>query len=553
MEEHEAKNTTLLQQDCLSIYLNARQLCDLELLLMGAFFPLKGFLGREDYENVLESMRLRNASLWPIPVCLDISEELAKALGKGQTLLLRHPQGHILASLKVNECWLYDKEREALFVYGTKNLYHWGVQQIFEQNAYYVSGALEAYQKIPHYDFQNLRLSPEQTKAAFQKNGWERVVAFQTRNPMHRAHFEMTKRAIETLDAGLLIHPSVGQTKSGDISHYTRTLCYQSILEKYPPKRAMLALLPLAMRMAGPREALWHAIIRKNFGCTHFIVGRDHAGPGADQNGQAFYGHYAAQKLLKEYSEEIGIEVLNFSMLQYVKNKNQYCETIEENDEVLQISGTTFREMLAKGEEIPEWFSFKEVSKILQRQYPAKHKKGLVIFFTGLSASGKSSLAQALEAKIIEKTQRRVSLIDGDLIRKELCPDLGFSKEDRDQNVRRVGLLAAEIAKHRGIAICALIAPFDQIRKEIRKKIEKDACFFLIHMASPLELCEQRDPKGLYAKARAGLIKGFTGIDDPYEEPQDAELVIGKTEASIDELLNQCMERLVKCGYLKTL
>lgn len=553
MEELVAKNAALLRQNCISICLNQRQICDLELLLSGAFAPLKTFLGQDDYESVLESMRLRNGKIWPIPVCLDIDEEIAQNLQKGQTLLLLHPEGHILASLIVSETWLFSKEKEAHFVYATKSRYHWGVCQILDETKpYYVSGELKAYESIHHYDFQSYRLSPQETKAAFEANGWERVVAFQTRNPMHRAHFEMTKQAIEKLDAALLIHPSVGQTKSGDIAHFTRVLCYEKLLDKYPKNRAMLSLLPLAMRMAGPREALWHAIIRKNYGCTHFIVGRDHAGPGADSNGQPFYGHYAAQKLLAQYSDEIGIELVKFSMLQYVKNKDRYCEEILADDEVLQISGSQLRKMLAQGEEIPEWFSFKEVTNILKKQYPPKHEKGLVIFFTGLSASGKSSLAQALQAKIIEKTPRTVSIIDGDIIRKELCPDLGFSKEDRGKNVRRVGLLAAEIAKHRGVAICALIAPYDRDRKAVRQRVEKDSSFFLIHMASPLELCEQRDPKGLYAKAREGLVKGFTGIDDPYEEPIDAELVVGKEGGSIEELLNQCMEELKRCGFLET-
>ena len=417
---------------------------------------------------------------------------------------------------------------------------------------YYVAGTVEGIQLPTHYDFKKLRLKPAELRAEFAAAGWHRVVAFQTRNPMHRAHWELTRRAAKTIDAKLLIHPVVGMTKPGDIDHFTRVRCYQSILRHARSDSAKLCLLPLAMRMGGPREAVWHAIIRKNFGCSHLIVGRDHAGPGPDSQGRPFYGPYDAQKLLASVQNEIGITMLPFNMMVYVE---ELCEYVLENEvavnaKVLNISGTQLRQRLVHGREIPEWFTFPEIERELRRTHPPRSKQGVTVFFTGLSGAGKSTIANALLVKLLEIGGRSITLLDGDLVRRHLSSELGFSKEHRDLNIRRIGFVASEITKHGGIAICAPIAPYDAIRKEVRRMVEPHGGFILVHVTTPLDICEQRDRKGLYSKARAGIVKQFTGISDPYETPADAELRIDTTGSTPDEAAMQIMAYLQAEGYL---
>ena len=385
------------------------------------------------------------------------------------------------------------------------------------------------------------------------KLGWRKVVAFQTRNPLHRAHQELTFRAAREVEANLLIHPVVGMTKPGDIDHFTRVRCYEHVLEQYPEQTTALSLLNLAMRMAGPREALWHAIIRKNYGCTHFIVGRDHAGPGNDQNGQPFYGPYDAQELFTQHEEEMDIAMVPFKMMVYVENRAEYMPADETgpDDKVLNLSGTEVRRRLAEGLDIPEWFSYPKVVEELRHAHPPKHKQGFTVFFTGLSGSGKSTIANALMVKLLENGQRPVTLLDGDVVRKNLSSELNFSREHRDLNILRIGYVASEITKNRGIAICAPIAPYTATRRQVRDMIEPLGGFLEVHVATPIEVCEQRDRKGLYAKARAGLIKGFTGIDDPYEAPEKAEIVIDTSELSPDLAAHRILITLEKFGYLK--
>ncbi len=382
--------------------------------------------------------------------------------------------------------------------------------------------------------------------------GWRPVVAFQTRNPMHRAHEELCRRAARELEANLLIQPVVGMTKPGDVDHYTRVRCYESILKHYPHNTVMLSLLPLAMRMGGPREAVWHAIIRKNYGCTHLIVGRDHAGPGADSTGQPFYGPYDAQEMLQRFEDEIGIQMVPFRMVVYVEDRGEYVpeDEVPEGAQVKMLSGTQLRERLAKGVEIPAWFSFPEVETELRRTYPPRSHQGLTVFFTGLPSSGKSTIANVLLVKLLEMGGRPVTLLDGDIVRTNLSSELGFSKEHRDINIRRIGFVASEITKNRGIAICAPIAPYDSVRKEVREMIEPKGGFILVHVSTPLEVCEQRDRKGLYAKARAGIVKEFTGISDPYEVPADANLAIDTTDTSPEECAQQVLLFLEKQGYI---
>ena len=533
--------------------LTPRQICDLELLANGGFSPLQGFLRRDDYESVCEKMRLTDGTLWPIPIMLDVTEELAKSLGGGSTLALRDAEGVMLAALNVEQIWQPDLMHEARQVFGTTNREHPGVAYLqHSTNPWYVGGKLEVLQLPHHYDFMEFRLTPSQLREKFITFGWHGVVAFQTRNPMHRAHQEITFRAAKELEENLLIHPVVGMTKPGDVDHYTRVRCYMSILKRYPHHTAMMSLLPLAMRMGGPREAIWHAIIRKNYGCTHLIVGRDHAGPGSDSSGQPFYGPYDAQELLRRHEQELGIKMVPFKMMAYVADLDEYMliDEVPQGADVKTLSGTELRERLASGREVPTWFSFPEVIDELRRTYPSRSKQGFTVFFTGLASSGKSTLANVLLVKLLEAGGRPVTLLDGDIVRKNLSSELGFSKEHRDLNIQRIGFVASEITKNRGIAICAPIAPYNSVRKKVRQMIEAGGGFILVHVATPVEVCEQRDRKGLYAKARAGIIKEFTGISDPYEEPDDADVMLDTTDSSPEECVQAVILHLEKEGYI---
>ncbi|GFZ92077.1 bifunctional sulfate adenylyltransferase/adenylylsulfate kinase [Dyella caseinilytica] len=518
--------------------LNQRQLCDLELLLNGGFSPLQGFLGRADYDRVLAEMRLANGTLWPIPITLDVDEAFAAKLPDNAQISLNDTQGTPLAVLTVEDVYFPDRIAEARSVFGTTDRTHPGVAELLDRTGpVYLGGKLQGIQPPPHYDFTALRHSPRQLRDWFRQHGWHRIVAFQTRNPMHRAHRELTLRAAEQVGAKLLIQPSVGRTKPGDVDHYTRVRCYHALLEHYPRDHATLSLLPLAMRMGGPREALWHAIIRKNYGASHFIVGRDHAGPGKDAEGKPFYDPYAAQELLSEHEDELGIQIVPFPAMVYAANRDVYLPQTEvgSQDEVRDISGTELRRRLHQGEAIPEWFTFPEVVKILRERHPANARQGFALFFTGLSGSGKSTLAQAVLARLLETGSRPVTMLDGDEVRRHLSKGLGFSREDRNANITRIGYVASEVVRHGGIAICAPIAPYAEARDEARQLVQSHGHFVEIHIATPLEVCEARDRKGLYAAARAGKIKGFTGIDDPYETPASPELRIDTSEVSVND------------------
>ena len=534
--------------------LTERQLCDIELLLNGAFSPLEGFLGKDDYESVVENMRLASGVLWPVPITLDVSEEFAGSIQGGDRIALRDLEGVIIATLEVADIWTPDKNAEAQGVYGTADEAHPAVHYLNNiANPVYVGGKIRGVEAPTHYDFKHLRNSPAELRERFRKLGWRKVVAFQTRNPMHRAHQELTLRAAFDIEANLLIHPVVGMTKPGDVDHFTRVRCYEHLLDRYPEQTTMLSLLPLAMRMGGPRETLWHAIIRKNYGCTHLIVGRDHAGPGKDSKGNDFYGPYDAQELLKEHEEELDISMVPFRMMVYAENRAQYIAADEagDSDQILNISGTELRRRLAEGLEIPDWFSFPDVVAELRRTHPPRHKQGFTVFFTGLSGSGKSTIANALMVKLMEVGGRAISLLDGDIVRKNLSSELGFSKEHRDLNIRRIGYVASEITKNGGIAICAPIAPYTSTRRIVRDMIAPLGGFVEIHVATSVEVCEQRDRKGLYAKARAGIIKEFTGISDPYEEPENAEMVIDTENISPDLAAHRIMLKLESMGFMR--
>ena len=533
--------------------LTDRQICDLELLLNGGFEPLNGFLGKRDFESVINDLRLENGTLWPIPITLDVSIEFADLLSNGDSITLKDKEGFSLAIMEISDIWEPDRAKEATLVFGTNDDKHPGVNHLLnESNPIYIGGNLKCIDLPHHYDYKNLRHSPKALKKKFQEMGWNKIVAFQTRNPLHRAHVEMTLKAIKELDANLLIHPVVGMTKPGDVDHYTRVRCYNHVLDRYPDNSAILSLLPLAMRMGGPREALLHAIIRKNYGCTHLIVGRDHAGPGNDKNGKPFYGPYDAQNIIEKYKDEIGIQMVPFKFLVYLPDQDSYKPIDEVPDGVnyKTISGSELRKHLDEGTNIPEWFTYKEVAKELQRSNPPKEKRGFTIFFTGLSGSGKSTLANGLMVKLLENGNRPVTLLDGDIVRTHLSSELGFSKEHRSLNVRRIGFVASEITKNKGIAICAPIAPYKKDRRSNRDLISKLGGYIEVHVSTSIEKCEERDAKGLYKLAREGVIKEFTGISDPYEAPENAEIVIDSSGMKPEKLVDKIYNQIHELGYI---
>ena len=539
--------------DLVSWNLTVRQICDLELLLNGGFYPLTGFLSEADYDGVVTDMRLANGALWPMPITLDVPAKFAADLKTGQRLALRDLEGVILAILDVSDIYTPDKSREAEMVFGADDIAHPAVNYLHNTAGdVYLGGKITGLQQPVHYDFRARRDSPNELRAHFRKMGWRRVVAFQTRNPLHRAHQELTFRAAKEAQANLLIHPVVGMTKPGDIDHFTRVRCYEAVLDRYTPATTSLSLLNLAMRMAGPREAVWHGLIRKNHGCTHFIVGRDHAGPGKNSAGEDFYTPYEAQDMFREHQAEMGIEMVDFKHMVYVQERAQYepADEVEDGATVLNISGTELRRRLNEGLEIPEWFSFSAVVDELRKSRPERSKQGFTVFFTGFSGSGKSTIANALMVKLMEMGGRPVTLLDGDIVRQNLSSELGFSKEHRDLNIRRIGYVASEITKNGGIAICAPIAPYSATRRAVREDIEQHGAFVEVHVATSLEECERRDRKGLYQLARAGKIKEFTGISDPYEAPESPELRLDTENVDVDACAHQVILKLESLGLI---
>ncbi len=533
--------------------LTPRQLCDLELLMNGGFSPLRGFMKKADYESVCKNMRLADNTLWPMPITLDLPEEFAGKLAVGGKLALRDAEGVMLAVLNVEDIYKPDRTAEAQQVFGTVDKKHPGADSVINRtNPVYVGGKIEGMQAPVHYDFRGIRLTPKELREEFARLGWRKVVAFQTRNPMHRAHVELAMRAAKNVEANLLIHPVVGMTKPGDVDYYTRVRCYQLLMPKLPQGTSKLSLLPLAMRMGGPREAMWHGLIRKNYGCTHFIVGRDHAGPGSDSTGKPFYGPYEAQELFGKHEKEMGITMVPFNMMVYLEKEGIYApdNEVAKGTPTLNISGTELRDRLNQGRDLPEWFTYPEVARELRRSYPPRAKQGFTVFFTGLSGSGKSTIANALMVKFLEMGGRPVTILDGDLVRKNLSSELGFSKEHRDINIRRIGYVASEITKNGGIAVCAPIAPYEATRKAVKEMIEPGGGFILVHVATSVEVCEQRDRKGLYAKARAGILKEFTGISDPYEVPEKADMTIDTGALSAEEAAQEIVLHLEREGYI---
>ncbi len=553
-----------------SLQLSARAECDLELLAAGAFSPLDRFMGQEDHQHVLDEMRLTSGHIFPIPVTLPV--ESGPAIRLDQDVALRNAKNELLAVMTIEETYQWDRDEVAQKVFGTLDLRHPLVAEMHRWGRLNISGRLRVLQLPHHYDFQELRLTPAQTRARLERMGTPNpqsatctepsrsihnpklnVVAFQTRNPLHRVHEELTKRAAEEVDGVLLLHPVVGMTRPGDVDHFTRVRTYKALAANhYDPDRILLALLPLAMRLAGPREALWHALIRRNYGANYLIVGRDHAGPGKDSTGKPFYGPYDAQELVKQHSEELGVGLVPFRMLVYLPDEDRYEEVskVPAGVRTASISGTEVREeYLNNGRELPSWFTRPEVADILVETYPPRHKQGVCLWFTGLSGSGKSTTAEVL-TMLLQEHGRQVTLLDGDVVRTHLSKGLGFSKEDRDTNIRRIGFVASEIVRHGGTAVCAAVSPYRATRNNVRNMVGKGH-YVEVFVDTPLEVCEQRDIKGLYAKARRGEIKGFTGIDDPYEAPRHAEIVLDTVNHTAETNAHRILDYLIQQGFIR--
>jgi sulfate adenylyltransferase len=533
-----------------SLQLSPRSLCDLELLSVGAFSPLDRFMGKADYTRVLEEMRLANGTLFPIPITLPVQD--AHFVRTGKEIALRSPQNELLAVMTVEEVFEWEPAREAHLALGTTDVRHPLIAEMASWGKLYISGPLRVLNLPKHYDFSELRKTPADVRSTLAALGHTNVVAFQTRNPIHRAHEELTKRASEQIDGGLLIHPVVGLTKPGDVDHYTRVRAYKALVERYYDKsKTVLSLLPLAMRMAGPREALWHAIIRRNYGANYFIVGRDHAGPGKDSKDRPFYGPYDAQNLLQKFESEIGVKMVPFKEIIYLPDEDRFEEQdrVPAGTRIASISGTEVRvDYLGNGKSLPEWFTRPETAAILSTISLPTHQQGFCIWFTGLSGAGKSTIAEILAILLMEHG-RQVTLLDGDVVRTHLSKGLGFSKEDRDTNILRIGFVASEIVRHHGLVICAAVSPYRAARNECRSMVGKDR-FIEIFVDTPLEVCEQRDIKGMYAKARRGKIKGFTGIDDPYEEPLQPEIRLDTTSCFPEDNARQIVSHLLDKGFL---
>lgn len=553
VSEEQAETLKKIAMNLPDIALNERQLCDFELIATGALSPLEGFMTRSDYESVLDRMRLQNDLLWPVPICLDISETSARSLEAGQSAAIRDPEGYLLAIMHIEDLWPVDKSKEAQLVFGTEDPNHPGVNYLVNMvREVYVGGRLEVVSLPLHFDFKQMRMSPGEVREVYKKLGWQRVVGFQTGHPIHRPQFEMTITAMRQAKANLLILPVTGLNRPGDFDHYTRVRCYRKVAQHYPPDSYILNLLPLAMRMAGPRDALLHTIIAKNFGCTHFIVGHGHATPAPAPGGEPYYGDDQPRKTAEDFSKELEIAIIPFKQMVYVPFEDEFriADDVSPGTETLSLSGTDIRKRVIAGKKIPSWATFDEVVFELQKAYPPPRKQGFTVFLTGLSGAGKSTIANVLYSRFLEIGDRPVTLLDGDIVRHNLSSELKFTKEHRDINVRRIGFVASEITKNRGIAICAPIAPYHNTRAEIRRVIESYGGFVEVHVATPLDVCEQRDRKGMYAKARAGLIKGFTGVDDPYEVPENPEVKINTSDLTPDEAAQEILLYLGQRKYI---
>ena len=553
VDEERAAEIREQSRDWPSVDLDQRQLCDLELLLNGGYSPLEGFMGSAEYESVCAGMHLADGTLWPLPVTLDVPAKLAESFANGDRLALRDEEGVMIAVLRIEELWQPDRKAEVRALFGTDDASHPGVAQHLQRtHQWAVAGRVEGLQLPAHHDYRELRLTPLELRRKFKRLGWRRVLAFQTHRTIHRSQHAMMIEAVQEAGASLLIHPVVGLNRPGDVDHYTRVRCYQALMPHYPKFMARLNLLPLAVRGGGPKEALLHAIVHKNHGCSHLMVDFDGAGSVLETSGAPSYGPEEAAAIVAQHAEELGVEMIPTEEVVYLEHRKRYvkADEVPEDGRVLRLDAGEIRRRLDDGREIPEWFTYPAVARELQRTHPKRGTQGFTVFFTGLSGSGKSTIGNALRVKLLELGGRGVTLLDGDLVRKSLSSELGFSKEHRDLNIRRIGFVAGEITRAGGVAICAPIAPYDVVRRDVREMSQRCGGFVLVHVSTPLEVCEARDRKGMYAKARAGIIKEFTGISDPYEEPADAEVVIDTSSISPAEATREVLLYLERQGYI---
>lgn len=537
--------------DLFSLYLKERDLLDLELLLNGGFFPLEGYLSQEDYESVLLDCRLKNGALWPMPIVLSITADQAEMLSSKKRIVLRDERANPLAILSIKDIYQPNRERECELLLGTTDKNHPYVNWLLKQpDLYYVGGSIQKIALPIHYDFPDLRYTPQEMKSFFQKNEWKTIIGFQTRNPLHRAHVELIHRGMKEVGKGVyaLLHPVTGRAQQEDIDYVTRVRCYQKIIDKFSENTVKLALLPLAMRMAGPKEALWHALIRANYGCTHFIIGRDHAGPSKKkESGDSFYSPVEAQEFVLKYQNELPIQIIKSSEIVYLEDLKEYraMEEVPSTAKIFNLSGTQLRQSLINNEPIPEFFSYPEVIDELRKAY--QKVKGICISFTGLPSSGKSTLAQALQVKFLgmDEYRREVTILDGDIMRQYLSSELGFSRKDRSINTQRIGFVASLIVRHGGICFTANIAPYAEDRKVIQDLISQEGLYFEVYVNTPLHICEIRDPKGFYKAAKEGKIPYFTGVSDPYEIPINPDIELNGI-LPIDQNVNLLLDLLKK-------
>jgi sulfate adenylyltransferase len=541
----ERERLILKSKDLLQLQLDQQSLADVECIGTGIYSPLTGFVTEDDYNSIVKDMRLSNGVLWPIPVSLAVTEDIAGKINPGSEISLWYKE-KIIAIMEVKDKFTPDKKEEARKVFGTEDEKHPGVKVVYNKGSVYLGGPITLLNEVPHDDFRQYRLPPQQLREEFKRRGWKKVVAFQTRNPIHRAHEYLMKVALEGVD-GLLINPLVGATKSDDVPPDVRMKTYEIMKEKYfPSSRVALAVFPAAMRYAGPREAIMHAIARQNFGCSHFIVGRDHAGVGD------YYGTYDAQRIFDTLKkDDLEIQTYNFEHAFYslATEEMATAKTSPEGGKKLFLSGTKVREMLTNGELLPKEFTRPEVAEILREAYREKkerRQRGVTVWFTGLSGSGKTTISRGVEQEL-KKRGFNVEVLDGDVIRQNLTKGLGFSKEDRDENIRRIGFVAHLLTRNNAIVLAAAISPYRNIRREVRQRVGD---FIEVYVDAPVEVCETRDTKGLYAKARSGEIKNFTGVSDPYEIPEAPEVVCYTDKESEQESVQKVIQKMEELGYI---
>jgi len=548
------ENYQTMAHELATVTLSHRNLCDLELILNGGFAPLDTFLNKTEYENVLENMHLGDGSIWPMPVTLDVDRRFADSLKSGQEIALRDVQGLLIAIMLVNDVWKPNKKHEALAVYNTLDENHPGVATLLNQvKDYYISGELIPMSSPVHYDYDHLRFTPAQLQETFEQRRWKKIVAFHTHNPMHKVHRELTLQAVKLTGAKLLLHPVSEFSQANDHNHYLRIRCYEHILKTYPKKSTLLGLLPLATRMAGPREALWHAIIRKNYGCTHFIVGRDHASPIQGRSEQKYYRAYDAQTLALTYQNEVGIEIVPMQELIFSHRKMRYypANKFPKNGKPTSISGTELRNRIINKKAIPEWFTYPDIISELRKTIPHKLQQGFTVLLTGLPNSGKSTIANGLMLKLIEQTGRQVTLLDDNEIRARLSRGLSSSERDKEVCANRVAYVAKEVTRHGGIVVCETPATTLKTRNDMRDMISQSGGFIEVYVSTPMSTCENRNPSGLIGDARATQIKDLVLISNYYEAPEMPEIEIDTSSLEPKEVIENIMKEIRTLGYIE--